>query len=702
MDRADRVADHHRSRRRANFKKLFNPGSIVFIGGRGNAFAIEYCRDFGFEGEMWSVNPKHRQIGGINCVATLADLPSLPDAAWIAISSRAAIDTVRELAAMGVPSGICYTAGFSESGNNHLEEELAAAGDMALLGPNCMGLINFLDGVGMVAGTHGLQRFEHGIACIAQSGTIVANMVTSDRSLPISHLISMGNQSVLDLADGIDAVTDDPRVDAIMLYVEGLKDARAFAHAVKRAHQADKPIVCLKGGVSQAGQAIALSHTGSLAGAPELYQAFFERLGIITVDSFSGLLEMSKLLALGGLPNGNRLLVETASGTASGYCADMAERYGVVLPQPDVEVKAELAAVLPPIATPMNPMDVTMMQWGDREAQARSLITLLKCPADAAALVINLPTGVDSPTYGPALEAMCDVRQHTSLPCYVITNLPEGASASVREKLIASDVIPLQEMEDAFACIGRAARYMKQRERIHSAGGPDVRLYGTGTLAPGRLLDETASKRALAAHGVTVPSSRVVGSPEEACAAAQALGFPVVLKGHGSPLSHKTELGAVAVNLGNEQAVLDAAANISQIAEVEELLVESMVTDTVAEVIVGIKRDPSLGLALIIGSGGVFTELVGDTVPLILPANEDEIRAAIESLRVATLLRGFRTRPPGDLDAPVATVMGIAAYAVSNADVLLELDVNPVLVRPAGAGAVAVDALIHLGVSRNE
>ena len=687
-----------RGRKRTHFKRMLNARSIAFIGGKAMGFSIQYCRQLGFDGDIWVVNPKYGEIGGVACVPSVADLPGLPDTVWIGVSTGLSVDIVAELSALGVPSAVCYTAGFAEVGDIELEAKLVdAAGDMALIGPNCMGFINFLDGLGLVASSHGLKRHERGVACIAQSGTIVGNMVMSDRSLPVSHMLSMGNQTVLDIADGIDAVTDDERVDAIMLYVEGLKDAQAFALAVAHAHERNLPIVCLKGGLSEAGRAIAMSHTGSLAGTPALYDAFFERLGVITVSTFPALLEMSKLLVSGALPRGNRLMVETCSGTDSGYCADLADRYCVELPQPDETVKAQLKSVLPAIATPMNPLDVTMAQWADREAQATSLITLLNQPADAAALVINFPSGIENPTYRPAAEAMIDVRAATDLPCYVISNLPEGLPVPIREMLLANGVVPLQGIEDAFACLGRAARYASQREQVRASGGLEYRLIGTGALQPGDLLDEVRSKTTLAGYGVPVPPSRVVRTPLEAVEAGLALGFPVVVKGVGEALAHKSELGAVAVDLRDEQAVKAAAQAITRLPGVEALLVEAMITDAVAEVLVGITRDASLGLCLVIGSGGVLAELLRDSVHLILPANETEIRVALGKLRLVELLKGYRGAPAGDFPALVRVVQAVAAYAQATADELLELDVNPLLVRPAGLGVVAVDALIRLG-----
>jgi acyl-CoA synthetase (NDP forming) len=434
-----------------------------------------------------------------------------------------------------------------------------------------------------------------------------------------------------------------------------------------------------------------------MAGAPELYQALFDRLGIVSVNSFSELLETVKILALSDPPAGNRLSIETCSGTDSGYCADLADRFGVDLPQPDEHVKRELRAVIPEIATAMNPLDVTMAQWADREAQATSLLTLLHQPTDAAALIINFPQGPWKESYLPAIDAMYDVRSGTDIPCYVISNLAEGLPKDVRESLIAAGIVPLQGIEDAFASLGRVARYVKQWDRLRAEGGPKARLldvHGSGGKV--RALDEWASKQWLREAGVAVPEGRHVTTVDEAVAAAEGLGcYPAVLKGAGSTLLHKTEIGAVAVGLPDSHSVRDVAqAMADDIEGIEGFIIEQMVRDAVAEVIVGARRDDLFGVSLLIGAGGIFTELMHDVRNLLLPVTRDEVRQAIESLKIAPLLHGFRGRPPGDVDALVDAVMAIAARAEEDAAHLVELDVNPLLVRAAGHGAVAVDALL--------
>ncbi len=687
-----------RTVRRGNLNRLLKARSLVFIGGSAMRGGVAYCREMGFDGDVWVVNPTYDEIGGVDCVPSLQDLPATPDAAFLAVNTERAIAVTAELAAMGVPATVCYTAGFAEVDEGRLQADLIeAAGDtMAVVGPNCIGIVNYFDRVPVAIGNHGIEQAERGIAVIAQSGTITINIVGSDRSLPIGYLLSIGNQAVMDMADYIDVVADDPRVSAIVLYVEAITDVRAFAAAAAKAFHKGIPIVALKAGMSETGRRIALSHTGSMAGAPELYRALFDRLGIISVASFSELLEAVKILAMDAEPAGNRLTIETCSGTDSGYCADLAERYGIDLPQPEGAVKEALRAVIPPIATPMNPVDVTMVQWTDREAQATSLLTLLQQPSDAAALIINFPRAVWKDTYMPAINAMIDVKAKTSLPCFVISNLAEGLPQDVREHLIADGVVPLQGIEDGLAAFGRIANHVPRWNALREHGGPDARLLD-GPPDGGAMTahDEWASKAWLKNAGIETPDGRFVADARAAAAAAADIGFPVALKAAGSTLQHKSDVGAVALGLADSATVANVAqAMADDVPGVEGFLVESMVGDAVVELIVGLRRDPLFGMSLLIGAGGIFTELMRDVGHLLLPVSRQDIRAAIEGLKIAPLLHGFRGRPPGDINALVESILGLVSHVEAHGQHVLELDINPLLVRAAGHGVVAVDALL--------
>ncbi len=693
-----------RTVRRRNLRRLLEARSIAFVGGASAAGGIGYCRALGFGGHVWAVNPRRRELEGVPCVARVTDLPDVPDAAWIAVPPPDAVETVRDLAAIGAPAAVCYSAGFAEAGRHALERELVeAAGDMALVGPNCIGVVNYLDAVPVaLSATLGIDRPEHGVALVAQSGTLIGHMTSSRRSLPVSHLVSMGNQSVLDLADGIDAVTDDDRVDAILLYAEGIRDADAFARAAGRAFDSGKAVIALKSGTSAIGRAHALSHTGSLAGADAFQEALFRRLGIVSVRSLPELLETGKIHAYRSVPQGNRLMVMTASGTDSGLCADLAAAHGIDLPQPDDRQRTRWSAALPAIATPLNPVDVTMAQFGDREAQADTLLTMLGTPADAAALVINYLSDEPHAAWDSTVMAMVDVRRQVDIPCFVIANLPEGAPHRVREMLLRHDVVPLQGMEDAMASIGRSAAWAAHRRRLLERGGARVELVGRGALRPGPVLTEPRSKRILAGHGVPVSVPSACQTVEEAAELARRIGYPVVLKAQGDSLAHRTEIGGIALDIGSDETVLRTARALLDLPGVSELSVEAMVTDAVAEIVAGVVRDPVLGLGLTIGTGGVYAEVLRDSATLLLPATRDEIRESIGGLRGAAFLDGYRGRPRGDTNALVDAIDALASAAIACADRLLEMEVNPFLVRPEGLGVVAVDALIRWGEGEAE
>ena len=686
-----------RARRRENLARAFAARSIVFVGAASAHGAVAYCRALGFTGSMHVVSSTREVVCGIRCVPTVDDLPEVPDAAWVGVPARATVGVVRALADRGTAGAVCYAAGFGEVGQSGLAAELsAAAGDMALIGPNCTGFANFTERVAVTVGEHGFASPQSGVACIAQSGTFASLLAESDRSLPLTHFVSVGNETVIDLADVLAVVAHDDRVDAVVLYLEGLKDAQAFAEAAGRALMLGKPVIALTGGESAAGRVAAVSHTGKMSSGSALYGAFFERLGIVRARTVTELIETAKVLALGRPLRGRRLAVESASGTDAIRVTDLAERYDLALPQPSEALKARLKRVIPEFATPRNPLDVTMAQWGDQAAQARSLTTLLEEPADAALLVVDAPASLaENPDYIMPVRAMIDVAAQTSLPCYVASNLPEGLPEPVRALLLDAGVVPLQGLEDAFAALRNGSAWEERRQELLAAGEPRTQLVGLTPLAGSVLLSEPEAKSELLAHGAMVPFGFEVVTPADAAQAAARIGGSVVLKGVGRALAHKSEVGAVAVGLVGHDVMLRAAKEMAGIPGLEGYLVEEMITDVVAELIVGVVRDPSLGLVLMVGAGGVLAEVLEDTCHLVLPASPADIRAAILRLRVARLLRGFRNRAPGDVDALVETVAAIARYAQAEAWRLVEIDVNPVLVR--ARGAVAVDALVRLG-----
>jgi acyl-CoA synthetase (NDP forming) len=691
---------------RDNLKRMLAPRYVAFVGGRSMARALKRCAEGGYPGQMWLVNPQHDSLEGVPCVRNIADLPCGPDAVFIATNRDLTLACVAELAAIGTGGAICYASGFAETGaeGQALQQRLLeAAGDMALLGPNCYGLLDYLHSSALWPVAHGGKAVEKGVAVLTQSGNFAYNLSMSDRSLPVAYMASVGNQAQLGVAELMDVLLDEPRVTAIGLHLEGLKNVPGFARAAHKALEKGIPVIALKTGVSQIGAELALSHTSSLSGSDALYDALFDRLGVIRVSGPVSFVETLKAAACGNLPAGSSLIALACSGGDAGLIADYAERNDLSLPKLDAGQVGELAEVLPSYANLVNPLDFTTAIWGDGEALNRMLDSALRTEADAAMLVLDYPaefTG-ERKECDLLLDLYCKALARHGKTGFVTSAFPELLPAHAREHLHAQGVAALQGVEDGLAAWGRIAGYQHNRQALLALGESALVPFCPQALeGEGRLLNEWDSKQALRMFGLPTPNG-VLSSPDNALKEAQALGFPLVLKAVSEQLPHKTEAGAVALNL-KDGAALSAAldnmrANIAAYAPgvpFDQVLLEPMAKPPLAELIVGIKRENDFGLALVIGAGGILVELLKDSRSLLLPTTDGAIRQAVLSLRSAPLLQGFRGREVADLDALVAAIRAVADYACENAAQLLELDVNPLLV--GALGTTAVDALIRI------
>lgn len=697
---------------RDNLKRLLAPRHLAFVGGRSMARALKRCAEGGFGGQMWLVNPQHESLDGIACVPSVAELPCAPDAVFIATNRDLTLQCVRELSALGAGGAICYASGFAESGEQGrmLQQHLLeAAGTMALLGPNCYGLLDYLHGAALWPVAHGGKQVEKGVAILTQSGNFAYNLSMSDRSLPVAYMASVGNQAQLGVAELMDVLLDDPRVTAIGLHLEGLNNVPGFARAAHKALERGTPIIALKTGVSQIGAELALSHTSSLSGSDALYDSLFQRLGVIRVSGPVSFVETLKAAACGQLPKDGRLIALACSGGDAGLIADYAERNQLALPKLDQVQVHELAQVLPAYANLVNPLDFTTAIWGDGAALERMLDSALRGAVGAAMLVLDYPaefTG-ERKECDLLLALYCQALERHGKIGFVTSAFPELLPASARERLHAHGIAALQGVEDGLAAWARIVAYQSNRQRLLELGeSARVPLCPQALEGEARLLDEWQSKQALRAFGLPVPGG-VLSTPEQALEDAAQVGYPLVLKAVSAQLPHKTEAGAVALNL-RDAAALEAAlkhmhqriAAYAPGVPFDQVLLEPMAQAPLAELIVGIKRENDFALALVIGAGGVLVELLKDSVNLLLPTTDDAIRKALLGLRSASLLQGFRGRPAADLDALVAAIHAVADYACENVGQLLELDVNPLMV--GAHGTTAVDALIRLGQPRGE
>lgn len=688
--------------RRANFQRLLKPRHIAFIGGRDATIAINEARRRGFQGQMWAVNPTRLDLAGIPCVASIADLPEVPDAVYLAIPAGGVVEVIGSLAQMGVGGVVCFSAGFKETGDTAAEHALIeATGDMALIGPNCYGLINYIDNSALWSFEHGGWSPGYGAAIITQSGMFSSDITMAQRSLPMAYMVSAGNQAVLGQEDFLDAFADDPAVRAIGLHIEGLQDIPRFERAALKALSNGIPVVALKTGSSVIGSALTVSHTGSLSGSAELYEALFERTGVISVTNPSQFLETLKFFCVVGAPKGLRVAGFTCSGGGATMLADYAEKVGLEFPPVDPAMEPALVELLPDIATVSNPLDYTTPIWGQPEftypvfAKALSAMS-----SDSAVLVQDYPAaGLDDSKiyYQRDAAAFARAAREQGLPAAICATLPENMDIETREFLIAEGVAPMQGIHETLNAVRDAANWTQVRERIGAAKpAPLLAACDVDTLT---MLTEDEGKRWLADQGVSLPKGRAV-SGQDVVTTAREIGFPVALKMMSPLLAHKTEAGAVALNLTNAAevtvAVSQMIANVHRYnpdAVTDHFLVEAMSPAPLAELIVTFRSDPQFGSALVLGSGGILVELVGDAATLLLPATSHDIERALQSLRVARLFDGFRGRPKADLSKISAQIHELSQAYLNESDEVAEIEINPMFVY--ADHICAVDALLH-------
>src|SRR3954469_2766701 len=679
--------------RRGKPQRLLSPRSMVVVGGRVAEVVARQSRAIGYDGDIWPVHPSRDALAGVPCYRDLADLPGVPDAAFLAVSREQTVAAVARLAELGAGGAVCHASGFAEAGEGGaaLQRDLVAdAGDMALVGPNCLGFLNYLDGAALWSEQHGGCRVDRGVAVIAQSGNIAESLTMQRRSLPIAQLFTIGNSAVTGVVDLVEQLLEDTRITAIGLCLEQLPDVAALSRLALAALHRRVPLVALKLGSSDLGARVTLSHTSSLAGSDVLSDAFFSRFGIARVHRVETFLETLKLLHVHGALPGDRLTSASCSGGEAAMVADLAAARGVRLPELSDATTARLQAVLGDRVSVRNPLDYHTYIWGDLAALDECFGALLGEDADCHLLVLDLPRAdrCDVSEFDTTVTAFESAQRATGARACVVSSLPEGLPESLGEKLMAGGIAPMQGLGDCLEAVAASAR----------VGAAQAAVAGLTPLAPHvrrspgavQQLDEPSAKQALAAAGMRVPRGVVTG-PREAAEAASRIGFPVVVKAVSTDLAHKSDVGGVRVGLSCGAEVERAVQDMAGLAE--RFLVEEMVDGTVLELIVGVHRDDSFGLALTIGAGGVLTELVGDTVTLLLPSGPEDVRAALRSLRVWPLLAGYRG-PGADVESVVAAVVSVLAYAEAHADRLVEMEVNPLLVRTDGA--VAVDALIRL------
>ncbi|MEQ8665441.1 MAG: acetate--CoA ligase family protein [Rhodospirillales bacterium] len=679
----------------ARLRRYLNPRHVAVIGGHWSDEVIRQLEKIGYQGEIWPVNPKRDELAGHKCYPRLEDLPEAPDAAFIGVNRDATIEAVKLLAEMGAGGALCFASGYAEVGNEGRERQqrlVEAAGDMPIQGPNCYGLINYLDGVTLWPDQHGGKRVDRGVAVLSQSGNVAVNVTMQRRGLPLAYLISLGNQAQTGVAEFIDAMLDDERITAIGILIEGLPDIPRFSAAAARALERGIPIVAMKSGRSEAGARITVSHTSTLAGADNLYDAMFERYGIVRVDTLPVMMETLKFLSIAGPLDGNRIVSLSCSGGEASMIADLAEGRDLAFDDFDSASRERIRATTHELVHVANPFDYHTFDWGKGENLKRTFTEVARSGFDVRMIMLDWPPRdvCDPRDWNATLDAFiaaCDAAPGASV---VVSSLHESLPPEARDAMIARGIVPMYGLGETLTAM-EAAVWIGRRQRAAAAGRPSA-MTPVAALDVGavRIVDEAESKRRLAAYGLTVPAGRVTDAAGAPDAAAE-IGYPVVVKAVGAHLIHKSDVGGVALGLVDGAAVAAAAEGMKGLSD--RFLIERMAPGALAELIIGVTRDPQFGPVLVIGAGGILVELMKDSQALLFPVARADVEAAIARLKVSRLLDGYRGKPAADRAALVDAIMAVAAFAEAHADSLVELDVNPLLVFEDGV--MAVDALIR-------
>jgi acyl-CoA synthetase (NDP forming) len=672
-----------------NLERLFRPKTVAVYGGKWSDYVVEQCIKLGFSGKIWRVHPNRK-----DCFHSSEELPDAPDVVFFGINRELTIQEFSALRQRGLGGAVVFASGFGEEkdGTEYARKLESAAGALPFIGPNCYGFVNFFDRVALWPDQVTGLQIDRGVAFIAQSGTISISMMSQRRSLPLGYVISLGNQQRLAAEDLIRYCAEDDRVSAIGLYLEGILDLPKFIEAVDYARTLGKPIALIKAGSSEKGRSAANTHTGALTGSDSLHDALFERLGIARCETLSSLVETLKLLHCFGPLSSKRVLVLGASGGDMAMISDSASKLDLDFSQiPETETDNLRASVGERVKL-NNPLDIQTATWFDYPKLRKMFNVLLRCDYAVTAFMVDPQDEIEADTesFDRAIDILLDaVKENpTSGHAALLSSLPESLSKSTREKCLRAGVAPLQGLVESLEALQHAAKISKAWSEWSL---PEIIPPILDTLNF-RTLTESESKEILAQHEFDVPRSRLA-SEEQVSVAAEEIGFPLVLKVVAPEMSHKTEHGGVAVNLKNIQEVIEAAAGMSRIAEY--FIVEEMITDGVAELILGVSVDPQFGPTLTLGAGGIFTELLRDSVSLLFPVSELQVSQAIEKLRINILLKGWRGNPEGDTEALVVAVLKLAEFVERHSERLAGCDINPLIVRPRGKGVIVVDALIN-------
>jgi acetate---CoA ligase (ADP-forming) len=706
-----------------DLKNLFHPRSVALIGAsteqnKLSGRPFRFFREFGYAGNVYPVNPKYPEIAGVPCFAKLSDIPGEVDLAVITLPATAVPEALAECGTKGVKAAAIISSGFAEVGGEgvRLQEELADVASkygIAVCGPNCSGFVYFPERVTATFSVGLDDGFpEPGPAAfISQSGALSSYILgaAKERGLAFRYWITTGNECVLSFTDYLQYVLEDPEIRLVLGYLEDARDGQAFQAAARKALALDKPLIIMKTGRSEAGAKASVSHTGSLAGADEVYQAVFSKNGVLRAESLDELFDLALLAQAPRRPRGRRVQVVSISGAAGILMADVGSELGLEFADLSHATKDELQKIMPAFASIANPMDVTAEAVARPGLLTQAAEVILKDPnVDNLVMFFGIVPGA----HEKLATGILQVAQSTD-KLVMMTWFPLPR-ADIWMNLARAGVPVFSEPARAIRALGKMARYVATRERILSVEpapstkktnlGPEIDKILDQAKNEGRkTLSELEAKVLLKAWGLAVPRGGLARTTAEARSLASSIGRPVALKASSPDLLHKTEAGVIRLGLKSPaevesafEEILEKAKKWNQEARLDGVLVEEMISGDTREVIVGARQDLRFGPVVTFGLGGVFVEAIKDFVVWPAPLILDEAREMIRRIRGYRILTAFRGRPAADLETLAQVLCQVGQFACDWQEQIAELEINPLFVLPEGSGVVVGDALAVL------
>lgn len=698
-----------------NVRSLLRPRSVAVIGAsstptRIGGIIVSLLQRYGFPGQVFPVNPKYEEIRGFRCYASIAEIPADADidVAIVYLSADQVNDVIRACGKRGVRGLVVISSGFAEVGGDgvRLQQELAATADsydMAMCGPNCAGVANFVADF-VAYGTTNFIDLEHvkkgNVALLSASGGLGNTIFTycQERQVGLSHIVGIGNEAVSTAADYLDALVDDPDVSVLLGNIEAVRDPVRFFDAADRAAAAAKPIVVLKGGRSEAGLHSIMTHTAALGGSPQAFAGAFRKHGIIQVYDLDEMADCAMLLTRITPTAGRRLGVFSLPGGGTGLVSDLAADHGYEVPDLEPETIAKLKGILPDIAIPKNPLDPTAGFGRDSQKLQEALKVFSADPNVDILVFFPLASQVD---YSLKLARdIVAVKDEIGKPIVVIWTAGRQLEPGAWRTLHDAGIPLFTQTDAAFRALERVRRYA---EFLAGRDDPEAADFGPHL---GQALQAGTARDELARFGIRQPRTHLATSAQEAASAATSFGAPVAMKIVSPDIPHKTEAGGVRLGVVGGDAARatfeEIAANArahAPAARIDGVELQEMVPDGV-EILLGVSTDDQLGPILTVGLGGVLTEVLRDAAQRPVPVSRAEARRMLAELRSSQVLEGVRGRPAADVDALLDAMLSISALADAWRDRKPEIDINPVVVLKRGRGAVAVDALVQLSPTR--